>query len=121
MNIIGSIGHLVNGNGNGNGIRDQAKADIINPEGFTLESIDAIARPDWTYPHIISDVILGRGSYQETVKPANISLLIQQPNLQSFGAYFGVITVGLGLVAFVSQLNMNLYCKKSKERMSIHS
>lgn len=42
MNMIGSIGDLVNGNE----IKDRVKVDIINPEGFTLESIDAIARPD---------------------------------------------------------------------------
>ena len=126
LNIIGSIGDLVNGSG----IKDQIKADVINPEGYVVESTDTRARPDGSYRHTISDVVLDSGSYQVVVKPTNFSglnttaeLVVNKhiptidESITQLGAYFGVIAGALGLAAFVPRLNSYLIAKKQRKNV----
>jgi hypothetical protein len=123
LNIIGSIADLVNGTG----IKGQIKADVINPEGYVVESTDTPARPDGSYRNTISDISLDSGSYQVMVMPTNFSgfnttaeLVVTkyiptiEESVAQLGAYFGLIAGGLGLVAFVPRLNSYLIAKKQR-------
>jgi hypothetical protein len=127
LNIIGSIGDLVNGTG----IKDQIKADIINAEGYAVRWTEPdMPLTDGSYRLTLSDVGLDSGSYQVMVKPTNFTdfnttaeLVVNRhvptidESITQLGTYFGVIAGALGLIAFVPRLNSHFVAKRQRKNV----